>query len=76
MTRWMPSGTCVPSNGPLCTITPGPSYASVMSSERISSSGGWMTTLIGRPYSFANSKSRWSCAGTAITAPVPYSISA
>ena len=34
-----------------------------------------MTTLIGNPYLLANSKSRWSCAGTAITAPVPYSTS-
>ena len=27
---------------------------------------------MGSPYFFANSKSRWSCAGTLITAPVPY----
>ena len=29
--------------------------------------------MIGRPYFGANSKSRSSCAGTAMTAPVPYS---
>ena len=34
-----------------------------------------MTTRIGRSYLRANSKSRWSWAGTAMTAPVPYSIS-
>ena len=38
-------------------------------------SAGRTTTLIGRLYFRANSKSRWSCAGTAITAPVPYSTS-
>ena len=31
-----------------------------------------MTTGTGSPYLFANSKSRSSCAGTPITAPVPY----
>ncbi len=34
---------------------------------------GWITTSMGSEYFRANSKSRWSCAGTAITAPVPYS---
>jgi hypothetical protein len=34
---------------------------------------GWITTRIGSPYFLANSKSRWSWAGTLITAPVPYS---
>ena len=33
-----------------------------------------MTTFTGIPYLRANSRSRWSCAGTAMTAPVPYSI--
>jgi hypothetical protein len=28
--------------------------------------------MIASPYFFANSKSRWSCPGTPITAPVPY----
>ncbi len=32
-----------------------------------------MTTVIGSLYFRANSKSRWSCPGTPITAPVPYS---
>jgi hypothetical protein len=31
-----------------------------------------MTTRIGSAYLRANSKSRWSWAGTLITAPVPY----
>ncbi len=34
---------------------------------------GRTTTRIGSSYFRANSKSRSSCAGTAITAPVPYS---
>jgi hypothetical protein len=34
-------------------------------------SAGAMTGTIASPYSFANSKSRWSWAGTLITAPVP-----
>jgi hypothetical protein len=33
---------------------------------------GSMTTLTGSEYFFANSKSRWSCAGTPMTTPVPY----
>src|SRR3989475_7540428 len=32
-----------------------------------------MTTRPGIPYVLATSKSRWSCAGTAMIAPVPYS---
>ena len=36
-------------------------------------STGRTTTRIGSAYFRANSKSRSSCAGTAITAPVPYS---
>ena len=35
------------------------------------SPSGLMTTLTGRPYLRANSKSRWSWAGTPMTAPVP-----
>ncbi len=34
-----------------------------------------MTVRTGSPYFRANSKSRWSWAGTLITAPVPYSAS-
>jgi hypothetical protein len=37
--------------------------------------GGATTCWIGSPNLVAKSKSRWSCAGTAMTAPVPYSIS-
>ena len=32
---------------------------------------GWITTRTGRSWARANSKSRWSCAGTAMIAPVP-----
>ena len=38
-------------------------------------SSGTITSLIGKSYFFANSKSLWSWAGTDIIAPVPYSIS-
>ena len=54
---------------------PSPSNAAAIVAGSSSPSGGFTTTAIGSPYFFANSKSRWSCAGTAITAPVPYSIS-
>jgi len=35
---------------------------------------GWITTRMGSPYFLAKSKSRWSWAGTAMMAPVPYSM--
>ena len=47
--------------------------ADMVAGSRISPSG-WMTTLMGISYFRANSKSRWSWAGTAMTAPVPYSM--
>jgi hypothetical protein len=40
-----------------------------------SSSPPSITRLISSPYACANAKSRSSCAGTAMIAPVPYSIS-
>ena len=49
--------------------------------EGSESTAGWscearpMTRRMGKEYFCANSKSRSSCAGTLITAPVPYSIS-
>ena len=39
--------------------------------SRLSSHGGTITGRTGRPWTLANSQSRWSCAGTAMTAPVP-----
>ena len=65
-----------PVYSPESTTRPGSEYASVIveaSSEASPSPSGWITTRTGSPYFRANSKSRWSCAGTAITAPVPYS---
>ena len=65
-----------PSNGPLFTITPSPGYASVIASPSSgSASSGWITGRTGTPCWRANAKSRSSCAGTAMIAPVPYSIS-
>ena len=55
-------------------MTPSLETASVSASPvGISASAGLTTTRIGSSYLRANSKSRSSCAGTAITAPVPYS---
>ena len=68
------AGLGSPSNGPEWTITPSWSYASVIDAASRSSPGGWIATRTSSPCSRANSKSRWSCAGTPITAPVPYSI--
>ena len=57
----------MPSNGPELTSAP--------SSETLGSGSPVRTTSrIGRPNWVANSKSRLSCAGTAMMAPVPYSI--
>src|SRR6266851_8361614 len=44
-------------------------------SFELSTSFGATTTRTGNPYFWQNSRSRWSCAGTAMIAPVPYSIS-
>ena len=65
-----------PSYSPDATTLPGSSLAAVIvaaSSGTAPSPSGCITTRIGSEYFLANSKSRWSCAGTAITAPVPYS---
>ena len=43
-------------------------YAAALSSK---SSGDCTTCTIGSPYAVAKSQSRWSCAGTAMIAPVP-----
>ena len=69
LTGTSPEG--VPSNGPELIICP--PYGIARSSGFVTSISGWSYTgMISRPYCVANSKSRWSCAGTAITAPVPY----
>ena len=70
------AGEGSPSNGPLSTITPSCGIASVIASGSIGSDpSGWITTRTGSPCCRANAKSRSSCAGTAMIAPVPYSIS-
>ena len=46
-----------------------------MFSTPMGPSGPTITSTSSRSYCLANSKSRWSWVGTAITAPVPYSMS-
>ena len=65
----LPSSEGRPSKLPELTIVPGSTNASASGSP--SQSGGAITVWTGSPNFPANSKSRWSCAGTAITAPVP-----
>ena len=65
----MPSELGMPSKGPELTWSPASRYAE--SSSLPSQPGGAMTTLMGRSYFLAKSKSRWSWAGTPMTAPVP-----
>ena len=62
------------SSEPELTSVPSPVHAAG-SGVDASSSGPAMTRLISSPNSVANSKSRSSCPGTAMIAPVPYSIS-
>ncbi len=64
-----------PSYGPEPTVVPSPAQASVIvaASSAVPSSG-WTTTRTSIPYCRAKSRSRWSWAGTAMIAPVPYSI--
>ena len=57
---------------PELTIHPKSHSATSSASSALPSSVIIKTRLIGRSYLFANSKSRSSCPGTAITAPVPY----
>jgi len=63
-----------PVNSPESTRRPGPSHAASMLPGSRRSPSGCTTTRTGSPYMRANSKSRWSCAGTAMTAPAPYSM--
>ena len=76
VTSAIDAGVARPSNGPLATITPSAANASVIVAPSSGSpSSGCTTTRTSMPCSRANSKSRWSCAGTAMIAPVPYPIS-
>ena len=64
---------------PELTSTPSPSVATPVSagSPRLTPSSPFTstTTRTGRPNARAKSRSRWSCAGTAMIAPCPYSAS-
>ncbi len=65
----------MPSNWPELISTSFAECSTNAPSPTGSPPAGATTGRIGRPYFWANSKSRWSCAGTPMTAPVPYSIS-
>jgi hypothetical protein len=52
------------------TLIPSPAKAEPGSSTP--ASAGRTTCRVGSPNVAANSQSRWSCAGTAMIAPVPY----
>src|SRR5579871_2895770 len=69
VTALIPSGRFFfPENSAESTMTPSSSYAaSIFAGSSDDPDSGPMTTLIGSLYFFANSKSRWSCAGTAMT---------
>ncbi len=62
-------GAAMPSNRPEFTMTPSPVYASA--SVPCAPLFGAITSTIGISNSVANWKSRSSCAGTAMMAPVP-----
>ena len=70
-TAFLPSVLGMPSKSPELTITPSAVKAASMLAGSRTWPSGLMTTLTGRPYLRANSKSRWSWAGTPMTAPVP-----
>ena len=63
-----------PVNSPASTSTPG-SLQAPASRSTAAPSAGATARRTGRPWRRANSQSRWSWAGTDMTAPVPYSIS-
>jgi hypothetical protein len=58
-----------PSSDPELMFTPSPVNAAFESI--VEPSAGFITCTMGMPNFFANSKSRSSCAGTAMIAPVP-----
>ncbi len=61
-----------PENSSECTLSPCSVSASlIVAPSAASCPGSLTTTRTGSPYVRANSKSRWSCAGTAMMAPVP-----
>ena len=62
-------GAAMPSNRAEFTMTPSPVYASV--SVPCAPDSGAITSTIGISNCVANWKSRSSCAGTAMMAPVP-----
>jgi len=65
--RRLPPARC----NSVSTSTPSPVQAWAMVSGSRGASGRSMTTTRSMPYFLANSKSRWSCVGTDMTAPVP-----
>ena len=82
-TAFFPAWLVIPVNVPLRTITPSPRYGAVGESCSVASrvatrpgapppASAEMTSGMGMPNFFANAKSRSSCAGTAMIAPVPY----
>ena len=65
----MAAALASPSSGPEFTSVPSPGVA-----VPVSAGSGWSvstTTRTGRSKLRAKSRSRWSCAGTAMIAPVP-----
>ena len=72
MTLSYASAAGVPVSGPELIIVPGsPRGASRTPASSPVDPSGWITGRISRPYCRANAKSRSSCAGTAMIAPVP-----
>ena len=69
MIRAMASALRRPSSGPELTSVPSPCVATPVSTG--SASPVSTTTCTGSPNFRAKSRSRWSCAGTAMIAPVP-----
>ena len=63
------SALLMPSSGPELTSVPSPGVACQVCAG--SGRSVCTTTWTGRPNSRAKSRSRWSCAGTAMIAPVP-----
>jgi len=62
--------------GNIITVSGNPGgFADVTLKRPLFASTGMTTTRICNPWACANSKSRSSCAGTPITAPLPYSAS-
>src|SRR5882762_9098903 len=74
---WLDLGVLSLEDPPSETEDGAPADPNALCADRVSgvsALGSTTTTGLGKPYFVANSKSRSSCAGTAIIAPVPYSI--